>query len=160
MAFAAKRARSDNLHLFLLLPSSRLVFTLGLHPDVHWPLLSVSRRRGANWHQYKPEIDRFQWGELGGAGAPPNQDRLRCHTPRRVADPALTKCEHPRTTSYWWNYWQRDARHVLLIHIDRVGRDTPLPIGVQRLTRVGVHIEARKIATRDVESDPVSPLEQ
>ena len=45
------------------------------------------------------------------------------------------------------------------IGVDRVLRDSPAPIVVERLAGVRVHVEPREVAAGDVEPDAVPALE-
>src|SRR6185437_10739445 len=51
------------------------------------------------------------------------------------------------------NYWQDNARRALGVVEHRVGGHPPAGVGVQRLAGVGVDVEAREVARRDVYAD-------
>src|SRR5689334_5581223 len=58
------------------------------------------------------------------------------------------------------NYRQQDAGGVRGIEVNRVLGDPPAAVVVERLAGIGVHIEARKVAARDVEADAVAAPEE
>src|SRR5262252_9004007 len=58
-----------------------------------------------------------------------------------------------------WDDREDDARRVIRVVENAVGRHAPARVGVERLAGVWVHVEPREIAGGDVEADPVSGAE-
>src|SRR5215470_11222176 len=55
-----------------------------------------------------------------------------------------------------WNYRQYNVRRVLRVVINRIERNRPASVVVQWLSRIRIHIEPRKIAARDIDTDTMS----
>src|SRR5262245_4627624 len=55
---------------------------------------------------------------------------------------------------------QQDARGMRGIQVHAVLRDARAAVVIQRLAGIGVHIEAREVAARDIETDAVAAAKE
>ena len=75
------------------------------------------------------------------------------------ANRCLLSFMHGRARRLRWNDGEDDRRWVLRVQINCVVRNLQSAVIVERLTRVWADVEPWEVAARDVEANPVAPLE-